>query len=165
MRNSLALVVLLLSVFAGCVPVSRKDADIDSEVDKKVTGGVEEGEANRVVWVETGIAREDVAIDLGYRFELADGARWIEPIAIVRREGASVANAMVFNSLASASGSELIAEEVATAYVPSPGSGTAWYAQGRLPVPAGISQFLLRFRIVLPDSPQPWTRGLPIKLE
>jgi hypothetical protein len=156
MRNSLVLVTLGLGLVAGCVPISKKDSDVE-DVDAVGTDGV--------VWVEKGIEHEDVQIDLGYQIEIEEGVRWIEPVAVITRDEASVANAMVFNSLASPGGSNVIAEEVATVYGPSPDADTAWYAQGKLRLPDGASQCVVHFRIVMPGSTQAWTREMTIQLE
>ncbi|MCH7728795.1 MAG: hypothetical protein IH991_20270 [Planctomycetes bacterium] len=117
------------------------------------------------MWVEKGIRYEAVIIDLGYRDKVADGARWLEPVAMITRDRAPVANAMVFNSLVSADSSDVIGEEVATVYEPSPDSDTAWYTQGKLRFPDGISQCVVRFRIVLPNSQQAWTRDVTIQVK
>ena len=149
MRSLLALLALCPSFVVGCVPVSRRGSEVDEHRD------------GQVVWVEKGIAHEDVVIDFGYRNEVADGVRWIEPVAVITRDGKPVANAMVFNSLASAGGGS-VTEEVATRYTPSPDSDTAWYAQGKLLLSDDTAECAVRFRIVLPSSQQAWTREITL---
>lgn len=156
MRNPLVLVTLGLSLLFGCVPISKNESDIKD---------VEEGGTDGVVWVEKRIEHEDVEIDLGYQIENEEGAQWLEPIAVITRDEAPVANAMVFNSLASTDGSNVIAEEISTVYGPSADNESDWYAQGRLRLPSGTSQCVVRVRVVLPDSTQAWTHDMTIQLE
>ncbi len=149
MRISLAVVTLSLSLVVGCLPYSVDDPQVD----------------DRFVWVEKETRHEGVMIELGYRVTSDDGAQWLEPVAKLTRDGVPVANAMVFNSLVSSGGSDVIGQEVATVYETSPDSDAALYAQGKLQLPDGTSRCVVRFRIVLPGNDDAWTRDVTIEVK
>lgn len=159
MRRFLALALLLLGSWAGCLPASPDSSSAGPDDQPGESGAVED----KLVWVEEGIDHEDVVIALGYRTDRADPHE-VEPIAMITRDGSPVANAMVFSRLVSADGKEATGEEAATVYEPVPDSDTAHYAQGRLKLPSGASQCVVRIRIVLPEGQQPWTRDMTIPL-
>lgn len=143
MRNSWLLAASIVSLLVGCVR-SAPDA------------------ADNLVWVEEGVAHEDVVIDLGYRNALAaDEGNFVVPVARITRAGAPVANAMVFSSLASTDG-EATGDEVATVYEPSPNADAAYYRSQRLQLPDSASKCVVRYRIVLPGNEQGWTRDVTI---
>lgn len=171
MQHKLATVALMLSLAAGCVPKGRHvaestdsaDADAKTKVDSRAESPVEDGTNDGVEWVEKGIAHEGFTIDLGYRIEDADGTQSVEPVAKITRDKAPVANAMVFNSLVPAAGGEATGEEVATVYEVAPNSDAAWYAQGKLRLPDGAILWVVRFRVILPNSQQAITRDVTME--
>jgi hypothetical protein len=116
------------------------------------------------VWLEKGIPHKDVAVDLGYRSDPEAGVT-LEPVAKIVQNGTPVADAMVFNVLVAVDGGDVIGEEMATVYESLSGSNAAIYAQGTLHPPAGAAQCTVRFRIVLPDSQEAWTRDVMIPLK
>ncbi len=149
MRKLLALMVLMLTLVAGCTCNSP---------DSSAT-------AEPIVWVEKGITHEDVVIDLGYRDSGNGSVRRIEPVAKITRKGKPVANALVFSSLVSDRASNSAGEESATVYEHSPGSNAAHYTAGKLQLPDGTAQSVMRFRVVLPGSEKDWTRDVTVQLK
>jgi len=151
MRNYLASVTLVLclpALLAGCAGNSP------------VTPEAQEP----LAWIEKGIVHKGVEITLGHRGKSAGAERWVEPVVSITHEGEPVANAMVFNSLVSTDGSKVIGDEVATVYEPPSGKEPALYAQGKLKPPTGSWPCVVRFRIVLPDIEEQWTRDIEIPL-
>lgn len=113
-------------------------------------------------WVERGIEHKGLAIALGYRRGRESVERSFEPVASITRDGKPVADAMVFCRLLSADGRVTLRDEVATVYEPSVGRDPALYAQGRLPAPEGASPCVVRFRVILSDVDQEWTRDMQV---
>jgi hypothetical protein len=144
MRATITIVLLLASLFAaGC-------------------GGSSTGP--RATWVEENIAHDDVKISLGYRGQKLQPGGSIEPVALITREGKPVANAMVFVSLASAEATTDTLPDVPAVYEPT-GHPPGAYAQANLPLPAGATECPVRFRIVLGETQQDWTRDIKIPLK
>ena len=102
-------------------------------------------------WVEN-IEYEGAKIALGHRGE--------EPLAAIIRDGQPVANAMVFCTPLSAEGKP-VDDEVATVYQPAAGKDPAIYAAGPWKRPAS-GPILVRFRIVLPEVDEDWTRDVEL---
>lgn len=168
-RTSLVSAALTLTLLAGCVPVSRKQSDappdINANSDSAKSVASEDNVTNQVVWVEKGMTQEDVEIDLGYRRQVVNDVLWLEPVAVITRDGTPVADAMVFNRLNLTKSNDEGADELATLYGHAADSDILCYAHGKLRVPAGVSQCAIHFRIVLPDGQQTWTYDLPVLLK
>lgn len=148
MQNRFGLLILVLNILlmsAGCMS--------NSSVNSKVP--------LPLMWTEEGIKHEGVTIALGYRSS-QESDRSIEPIAAITRDGAPVANAMVFCSLVSADGGEVIGEESATVYEPASGKTPALYGQAKLNPSQKNALYVVRFRVLLPDIDQAWTREVKI---
>lgn len=118
-----------------------------------------------LAWVEKDIVHEGTKISLGHRSHPHNAERWLEPVATISRDGKPVANAMVFNSLLAADGSQVVVEEVATVYEPPAGESPGLYAQGKMKLPPASSPSVVHFRIVFPDSEQEWTRDIELPLK
>lgn len=114
------------------------------------------------VWLEEGIEHEKTTISLGQRGERLDAERWVEPVAAITRDGKSVASAMVFTSLISADGT-VIVDEAATVYESTGEDGPGLYTPGKLEPPAGSTPHAVRFRIVLPEVEEEWTREVEVR--
>ena len=80
------------------------------------------------------------------------------------RDGKPAADAMVFVSLADAAATTDALPEAAAVYEPA-STPPGVYAQAKLPVPAGATECPVRFRIVLGESEQDWTRDIKIPLK
>jgi hypothetical protein len=117
------------------------------------------------VWVERDIAHNDLLISLGYRGEKPQAGQAVEPVAMITRAGQPAADAMVFVSLASDQTSESGLADTPTVYEPPAGRSPGVYAQAKLQVPAGSAQCPVRFRIVLGEGEQDWTREIKIPLK
>lgn len=118
-----------------------------------------------LVWVEKNIEYERFLLALGHHGKHLHAASFVEPAVSITRDGEAVADAKVFNSLISADGTEVIRQEVATVYEPESAEEPAHYAQGKLHLPKGAQQFLIRFRIVLPGAENELRRDIPIEVD
>ena len=152
MHNELAfsVVVLGLLVVGGC---ARKPS-AENEASPAAS------DAPQVKWVEENIDHHGAKIALGFRGDATDDG--VEPVASITRDEKPVAGAMVFVTLVpatdEASPSANAAAEVATLY--EAGEGTAAiYTPGRLPVPQGDAKLAAKFRIMLPDAADEFTRA------
>lgn len=115
-----------------------------------------------VVWVEDDIPHDDVRISLGYRPVRSDDGTLPHPVARITRDGEPVANAMVFCGIVSGDSGEKVGDEVATEYRSSPAADTGYYVQSGLQWPENGVRYRIRYRIVLPDSEQVWTREMSL---
>lgn len=108
--------------------------------------------------VEENIAHDGAKISLGHRGKQARAGEGIEPVALITKDGQPVADAMVFNGLVSVDGKTVDEADLATIYAPP------LYGQAKLPIPAGAKQCVVRFRVILADSDEEWTRDIVIDL-
>ncbi len=115
--------------------------------------------ANPPVWIEENLVHDGTKISLGYRGPHAHAGEAIEPLAKITRAGQPVASAMVFDGLVSVDGKPTADPDVATAY------DRSLYGQAKLPIPAGANQCVVRFRVLLPQRDEEWTRDIVIELE
>lgn len=69
--------------------------------------------------------------------QASEAGQEVEPAVSITRGSQPVSDAQVFNSLLSADGTTILAEEVATVFEPTTPEEPAHYAQGGLAVPAG----------------------------
>ena len=118
------------------------------------------GDGPPATWVDEGIEHEGTTISLGYRGDGPRAGQDFEPIVMITRDEKPVASAMVFNQLISSDGSESLGEEQATVFELSEDRQRGHYAQGPLQLPAGQQHCTVRFRIVLEDSVESWTRDV-----
>lgn len=100
--------------------------------------------------MEQDIEHEGAEISLGRRGE--------EPVAAITRDGKPVANAMVFCSPLDGDGKP-IGDEAATTYEAAAGNAPPLYVTDPRARPAS-GPLLIRFRIVLPDAEQEFTRDI-----
>jgi hypothetical protein len=113
-------------------------------------------------WLEKDIEHEGATISLGYRGQIGKD-RSVQPVAAIRQDGKPVAGAMVFCMLVAEEG-EPIGQEMPTFYEPEAG-GEALYIAPELQLPESGTQYIVRFRIVLPDAEQDLTREMQISAE
>ena len=118
-----------------------------------------------LVWAQKDIEHEGYAIMLGHHGEHLHAGEEVEPAVSIMKDGEPVADAQVFNALASADGTAVVAEEVATVYEPPTAEEPAHYAQGGLQVPAGADKVVIRFRIVLPGEGGEVSYDVPVDVE
>jgi hypothetical protein len=95
------------------------------------------------VWAEKGIEHAGATIDLGVR-------KSVEPVAAITMGGEPVAGAMVF------------VNETPTLYEPAKGKTPALYAAGKVELAKDAEKRVARFRIVLPDADEDFTRMVPL---
>jgi hypothetical protein len=151
--------LLMLAVFSGC------GSHATTPVDQPRSGDAVQQPQTPVKWVEQGIEHDGAQISLGYRGPPPSDGGTIEPVASVTRAGKPVADAMVFTRLVSPGGSELKGDELATVYETSSDSEANLYTPGKLKLPHRASKCDVRFRIVLPDDEQDWTRDIEIPMK
>lgn len=120
---------------------------------------------DELVWVEEDFEHEGFVLALGHHGKHLHAASFVEPAVSITRDGEAVADAKVFNSLLAADGEEVIREEVPTIYEPETEDEPAHYAQGKLHMPKGSAQFIIRFRIELPGVEDELTRDITIDAE
>ena len=113
-------------------------------------------------WLEKDIEHEGATISLGYRGEIGNDRR-VQPVAAIRQDGKPVAGAMVFCMLVAEEG-EPIGQEMPTVYEQGAG-GAGLYIAPELQLPERGTQYIVRFRIVLPDAEQDLTREMQISAE
>lgn len=107
-------------------------------------------QAPRVNWVEKDIEHAGAKIALGFEPDKTV----LRPVADIRRDGKSLASAMVFAQVVSADGEQTLSEEVATRYTP--------LYEAKLPRPSEAKKYSVRFRVVLPDDAEGLTRDVPV---
>ena len=160
---------LILSIVFGLAALSTLGCDTpDQPTDTPApeTGHPHSHEGgDALVWVEEGVEHEGFVLALGHHGEHLHEASKLEPAISITRDGAAVADAKVFNSLISADGNEVISEEVATIYEPETDDEPAHYAQGKLYIPKGSQQYIIRFRIELPGVDDELTKDVTIELD
>ena len=117
-----------------------------------------------LVWREE-INEQGYQIALGHHGQKLLAGHEVEPAAQITRDGQPVANAEVFNALLAADGQTVLADEVVTVYEPPTSDEPAHYAQGALRIPAGTTQVVIRYRIVLPEGSGERTFQVPVPIE
>jgi len=115
-----------------------------------------------LIWVEENIEHDRFILALGHHGKHLHATSFVEPAVSITHDGVAFADARVLNSLVSVDGTEVIREEVATIYEPESENEPAHYAQGKLHLPKGFSQLIIRFRIVLPGVANELTRDITI---
>ena len=162
-----ALLVLVTAFVSGCgVSSQPEDAGPPESAGEPKSGHSHSHEGDdALVWVEENIEHEGFLLALGHHAKHLHAASFVEPAVSITRDGEAVADAEVFNSLVSADGTEVIREEAATIYEPETEEEPAHYAQGKLHLPKGSKQFLIRFRIALPGAQEDLTRDITIEVD
>jgi len=108
---------------------------------------------NPLVWIESEFKHKSTTISLGYRAGKPHDEGWVEPVAMLTRNGEFAPDAMVFHRLVDADGKQILSEEVATVYENAEGDVAGLYTQGKHRLPKDVSNCIVRFRIVLADLP------------
>jgi len=162
-----ALLVLVTAFVSGC---GRSGQPVDAETpvaaEEPESGHAHSHEGDdALVWVEENIEHDGFLLALGHHAKHLHAGSFVEPAVSITRDGAAVADAGVFNSLVSADGMKVIRREVATVYEPETSDEPAHYAQGKLHLPRGSSQFIIRFRIALPGAEDELTRDITIEVD
>ncbi|MBT4864972.1 MAG: hypothetical protein HON53_07640 [Planctomycetaceae bacterium] len=172
MRSTLPMTLLLVTVTAFVGGCGESDPPTDAgtgdqtAVEQPAAGHPHSHEGgDALVWVEEDVEHEGFVLALGHHGKHLHAAEFVEPAVSITRDGAAVADAKVFNSLVSADGEEVIREEVPTIYEPETEDEPAHYAQGKLHLPKGSAQFIIRFRIELPGVKEELTRDITIDVE
>lgn len=174
MRNAFFTVcaICLLFLISGCQTEendkSKKTSD-NSSTEKETADsstGKEAGEndkgqssdhghthtdADKLHWPKENIQLQDYLVSLGHHGNHFHKGDSIEPAVMITKNGSDVVDATVFNSLVSADGSNVIAEEAKMVFEPKTESEPAHYAQGKLEIPKDSEGLKIRFRIKLPD--------------
>ncbi len=130
----------------------------------------EQAAVTPLVWSVEGIEFHGATIRLGYRAATTSADRSVEPVAAISRGGAPVPDAMVFITLI-ATGSEAGGEareeqatdnESATLYEPPDQQTPGLYTAGRRQRPDDSETHAVRFRVVLPEIEEDFTREIPL---
>jgi hypothetical protein len=119
-----------------------------------------------LVWSTEGVEFHGATIRLGYRAATTSADRSVEPVAAISRGGAPAPDAMVFITLI-ATGSEAREEqatnnESATLYEPPDQQTPGLYTAGRRQRPDNSEAHAVRFRVVLPEIEEDFTREIPL---
>ena len=127
-------------------------------------GGHAHGEDDALVWRGESREHAGLQIQLGHHGKHLHAGESVEPAVSITRDGQPVGDAKVFNSLLSADGESVVAEEVATVFEPTTKDEPAHYAQGALSIPKGVDKVVIRFRIVSSDADDV-TFDVPVDLD
>ena len=177
MRFTLPMTVLLVLVTAFIGGCGESDPPADDGTGDQTAVEPPTGEqpaaghphshegGDALVWVDDDIEHEGFVLGLGHHGKHLHAAAFVEPAVSITRDGTAVADAKVFNSLVAADGMEVIREEIPTIYEPETEDEPAHYAQGKLHLPKGSAQFIIRFRIELPGVEDELTRDITIDVE
>ena len=122
------------------------------------------GADDALVWEGEPKKHGDLEIKLGHHGQHLHAGEEVEPAVSITSAGTPVSDAKVFNSLLSADGTTVLAEEVATIYEPATADERAHYAQGGLVIPKDTKQVVIHFRIV-PAEGEEATFEIPIDVE
>ena len=120
----------------------RGDIDIHRD-----GGHHEHGEDDALIWLGEPREVEGLLIRLGHHGKHLHAGETVEPAVSITRDGETVTDAKVFNSLVSADGSTALCDEVATVFEPETTDEPAHYAQGSLSIPQQAKQFVIRYRV------------------
>jgi hypothetical protein len=122
------------------------------------------GADDALVWEGEPKNHNGLEIKLGHHGKHLHAGEEVEPAVSITRAGQPVSDAKVFNSLLSADGGTVLAEEVATIFEPTTADEPAHYAQGGLAIPNDVEEVVIRFRIVPADGEET-TFDVPIQVE
>ena len=114
--------------------------------------GHSHGEDDALVWEGEPQSHAGATILIGHHAKVLHAGTEVEPAVSIMREGKSVADAKVFNSLLSEDGKTVLADEVPTVYEPESADEPAHYAQGGLMIPKDAMKIVIRFRIEIPGA-------------
>ncbi len=126
--------------------------------------GHSHGEDDALVWEGEPEEHAGLTIQLGHHGKHLHAGEEVEPAVSIERDGKPVSDAKVFNALFSADGKTELAKEVATVYEPTTEEEPAHYAQGALSIPKGVTNVVIRFRVV-PAGAEAVTFDVPISVE
>lgn len=165
MNRCMTLVCLLVIGLGGCSGESASSAGKGNNVfsNTNENKGHHHAAGDKLVWPLKDVEHEGYLISLGHHGDHFHGGDMIEPAAIVTRDGQAVSNARVFNALVSEDGQKVLVDEVAAVFEPETDHEPAHFAQGELQIPKGVTVFLIRFRIELPDVEQPYTSEVRVE--
>jgi hypothetical protein len=127
-------------------------------------GGHSHGEDDALVWEGEPKEHAGLTIKLGHHAKHLHAGEEVEPAVSITRGGEAVSDAKVFNALFSADGKTELIEEVATVYEPTTEEEPAHYAQGTLAIPKGVTDVVIRFRVV-PSGADAVTFDVPVTVE
>jgi hypothetical protein len=148
-RSALLLCSLLIPL-GGCTGRPSPDADAASPL---------------LNWSGEAIEFRGAKIRLGFRGAAGTADRSMEPVANITRDGAPVPGAMVFIALIASSGkasdAERLLEEAPAIYELPTQQTPALYTTGKRQLPDGVVPTAVRFRIVLPEAEEDFTREIP----
>jgi len=117
-----------------------------------------------LLWIKV-LKEAGYDISLGHHgVSLLAGSK-VEPAAQITRDGKPVADAKVFNALLEGNGKTVLAAEVATVSEPPSDNEPSHYAQGKLKIPAGTREAVLRYRVVLPEGKGEHTYDVPVAVK
>lgn len=145
----------------GVVDGTPYTAEFKEEAHDHAHGGHSHGEDDALIWVGEPQQYEGMEIKLGHHATELHAGEEAEPAVSITRDGQPVSDAKVFNSLLSADGGTILAEEVATVFEPTTPEEPAHYAQGGLLIPKGTTSAIVRFRIV-PAGGSETTMEMPV---
>ncbi len=159
--------VMAVGMFGGCSPpkdpaASPTASDSPTDESKSHT----HGDADLLVW-ESKEKIEGTELEIwfghhGNHFHLGDE---IEPAVAIMLAGKAYADAMVFNAMVDpADQDKLVGQEMATVYESETADEIAHYAQGELVIPYQGTEFVIRYRVVLPDLDREITRDVKVQV-
>ena len=161
-HDSLGVVQEYAGTITGVVDGTPYSGDFKEEAHGQ--GGHSHGEDDALVWRGEPRSHAGLEIKLGHHGKHLHAGEEVEPAVSITRGGQPISDAKVFNSLMSADGATVLAEEVATVFEPTTADEPAHYAQGGLTIPKGVKELVVRFRIV-PAQGDAATFDVPIQVE
>jgi hypothetical protein len=148
-RRFLAIAGLLLAPI-GCQDDQAATNPVQSG-SPPTTDTVPQEEVASLVWVQSEIQEGDFVLALGHRGDDFKSGNTIEPAVTIMMGDVEVTSAVVHNSLLTADGETVLAEEQQSAFAPRTDDEPGHYAKGALMIPEEVKKLLIRFRIKLPD--------------
>jgi hypothetical protein len=156
LTSFLPLAALLAVAQLGCdspsaqAPLPADDRSEQGAASHDEHAGHSHGPGHELFWQRRGIEYAGCRIDLGHHGVQVYAAHALEPaVCILRDDAVPVDDAKVFVSLLDFEKQNTLAKEVGTIYQPPAAAEPAHYAQGELPVPAGLTRAVIRYRIAL----------------
>lgn len=163
-HESLSMVKEYVGTLTGVIDGTPYSGDFKEEAHGQGGHSHVHGDADALVWRGQPRNYAGLKIQLGHHGKQLHAGEEVEPAVSITRDGRPVSNAKVFNSLLSADGKTVLAEEVATTFEPTTDKEPAHYAQGAMSIPKNIAKVVIRFRIA-PESGDVVTFDIPVTVE
>lgn len=163
-HESLGVVQEYAGTMTGVIDGTPYSGDFKEEAHGQGGHSHSHGDDDALVWRGEPRTYAGLEIQLGHHGKQLHAGEEVEPAVSITYDGQPVSDAKVFNSLLSADGKSVLAEEVATVFEPTTEEEPAHYAQGALSIPQGVDKVVIHFRIAL-VSDDVVTFNVPVAVE